>query len=129
MARNKTAVYQRVRVDVPRSRGGTHWVCLVAVVVVPAFVLGLLFVRLNSDHAQMSRRITEMRRDFGLRSKELENLRVEVEMYRKGNRILSQARAMGLDLRPPERGQVIRVRNGVPVRGGSGHPEAVVATR
>jgi hypothetical protein len=59
-----------------------------------------------------------MRRDFGLRSKELLNLGLEVEMYRNGSRIFTQIERLGLGLRMPERGQVTRVRGGAaPLRG------------
>lgn len=124
------AIYQRVRVESGAGRGGGGLLgFLLMAVLLPVFALGLLYVKLNSDQVRMSRRTSVLRREFGQGSKELTNLRVEVEMYSKGTRILSRARAMGLDLQPPRRGQVVRVRNGAPLQGPESPGERIVADR
>ena len=130
MVRNRPVLYRRVRVDpvAENARAGMASFVLV-LIILPVFVLGLVFVKLNSDQVKLKRQLTEMRRDFGLRSKELANLELEVEMYRNGSRIFSQIQRLGLGLRMPERGQVIRVRNGapVPVRRSQDHTGAALA--
>lgn len=116
MARTRPVMYKRVRVDeiAPGPRlGALGYVLLV--VVLPVFLLGLAFVKLNSDQVTLRRRLTEMRRDFGLRSKEQANLQLEVEMYRNSARIFSQVQRLNLGLQMPAHGQVTRVRRGVPV--------------
>jgi hypothetical protein len=127
--RSKPPMYKRVRVDPleEKGRGGVAGYVIV-LIVLPAFVLGLAFIKLNSEQVKLKRQLTEMRRDFGLRSKEQANLELEVEMYRNGSRIFAQIQRLGLGLRMPERGQVVRVRGGTaPQRGSQDRADAEVA--
>lgn len=128
MVRAKPVMYRRVRVDEiesGRRPGVIGYVMLV--VIVPVFLLGLAFVKLNSDQVKLRRQLTEMRRDYGLRSKEQANLELEVEMYRNSARIFSQVQRLGLGLQMPTLGQVTRIRSGAPVAARrAGEPLAVV---
>lgn len=129
LGRGKPVMYKRVRVDPLEAQGRVGVTGYVLVLIVlPAFLLGLAFVKLNSDQVKLKRRLTEMRRDFGLRSKELANLDLEVEMYRNGSRIFTQIQRLNLGLRMPEQGQVVRMRgSAAPVRGGQERTETQVA--
>ena len=117
--RSKPVMYKRVRVSPLEEKGGVGVTGYVIVLILlPAFLLGLAFVKLNSEQVKLRRQLTEMRRDFGLHSKEQANLELEVEMYRNGSRIFAQIERLGLGLRMPERGQVMRIRGGAaPLRG------------
>ncbi len=130
MVRKRPAVYKRVRVeDLPESRGLGVVGHILLVVVLPAFLLGLGYVKLTSDQVALRRELTEMRRTYALRTKEQTNLELEVEMFRNGARIFSQVERLGLGLQMPARGQVIRVRDGASVsqaRGLSAAPPAVM---
>jgi hypothetical protein len=119
--RSKRVMYERVRVDPLEEKGRVGIAGYVIVLIVlPAFLLGLAFIKLNSEQVKFRRQLTEMRRDFGLHSKEQANLELEVEMYRNGSRIFTQIQRLGLGLRMPEQGQVMRVHGGVArPRGGS----------
>jgi hypothetical protein len=128
--RSRPALYKRVRVNPVEEKARVGMASYVLMlIIVPVFVLGLVFVKLNSDQVKLKRQLSEMRRDFGLRSKELANLDLEVEMYRNGSRIFSQIQRLGLGLRMPERGQVVRVRGGaeVPQRRSQDHSGAELA--
>lgn len=130
MASRKTTRYKRVRVDHLEKKGGASLLAYFAVlIIIPVFVMGLLYVKLTSDQVKMKRELSRVRREFGLRSKELANLRVEEEMYRNGKRILSQVKEMGLKLQAPGRGQVIRVRRGRPIPGVPVSADKIVAGR
>lgn len=113
MGRSRPVMYKRVRVDPLQEKGRVGVTGYVIVlIIIPVFVLGLAFIKLNSEQVKLKRHLSEMRRDFGLRSKELANLELEVEMYRNGSRIFAQVQRLGLGLRMPERGQVMRMRGG-----------------
>jgi hypothetical protein len=130
MARRQQRQYKRVRVDAVEAKPGGGVVgYLATVVILPVFILGLLYVKLNSDEVKLKRRLTQVRREYGLRSKELANLRLEAEMYRDGNHVRRQVDHMGLALGEPDHGQVIRMPAGIPVRSGTVRPDAVVAGR
>ena len=130
MVRTKPVMYKRVRVDEIQTRRGPGLMLYFALfVLLPAFLLGLCYVRLNSDQVKLRRQLTDMRRQFGLRSKEQANLELEVEMYRNGSRIMSQVRQLRLNLQVPELGQVTRVSNGSPTVAGRPRSDAVVVGR
>jgi len=130
MARRKPKQYRRVRVDaIEPASGGNVLGFLAVLIIVPVFVLGLIYVKLNSDEVKLKRELSHMRRVFGLRSKELANLRVEAEMYRDGNHIGNHMKTMGLELGEPDHGQVIRMPAGTPLHRGVLRSDAVVAER
>lgn len=127
--RTRPVMYKRVRVSPLEGKGrvGVNG-AVAAVTILLAFALGLAFIKLNSEQVKHMRQLTEMRRDFGLRSKEKTNLELEVEMYRNGSRIFSQIQRLGLGLRMPEQGQVVRMRGAAaPLRGHQGQAGAELA--
>ena len=130
MARRKATQYKRVRVETDDSAtAGGVLGYLAVLIILPVFLLGLVYVKLNSDQVKMKRELTRMRHEFGLKSKELANLRVEVEMYRDGDHIGKHVITMGLDLDEPEYGRVIRMPAGIPVRPRPAPVDAMVADR
>ena len=130
MVRTRPAKYERVRVTNLNDKHGLGLLGYMALILIlPTFLLVLAFVRLNSDQVKLKRQLSEMRRDFGLRSKEMANLGLEVEMFRNGSRIFAQVQRLGLGLQMPQRGQVIRVRGGVPAPAPRPQRDDVLAER
>ncbi len=130
MGRSSRVVrWERVRVSPLEAKSRSGLVRgMVALTVALAFGLVLVFVRLNSEQVKLKRQVTELRRGFGLRSKEIENLGLEVEMYRSGSRIFAQIQRLRLGLRMPEPGQVIRMRgSAAPARGSRNQGETELA--
>lgn len=126
---NRPVMWERVRVSSleEKSRMGVTGGAAVLTILL-ALGLGLAYIRLNSEQVKLKRQVTDMRRDFGLHTKEIENLGLEVEMYRNGTRIFAQIQRLGLKLQMPEPGQVIRMGGGAaPSRGSQNRNGAELA--
>jgi cell division protein FtsL len=118
----------RLRSDVRPPAGGraSFWFVVLLVLAVVSGV-ALTYIRFNSEQVKMGRRLRALRREFALRSKELENLRIEVESYKNGAYIRAAVRNMQLGLREPDTGQVRRVRNGQLIPTGDWLQESMLA--
>lgn len=106
-AEKSVRMYQ-ARVHMGDRRGGAFLLPLLALLLIGC-LSALTFVWLNSQQDHMGRQIRETRKQIALRSKELENLRVEVESYKRGRYIHRAVSQLGLELREPLPGQVHRV--------------------
>jgi hypothetical protein len=128
--RTRPVLYQRVRVDPLAERRRLGMMGYVALfILVPVFAVVLAYVKMSSDQVKLRRHLSELRREFGQKGMAQQNLELEAEMYRNSTRIFAQVQRLGLGLQMPQRGQVIRVRNGAPVSGNGVRAEAVVAER
>jgi len=102
----------RLKADMEPHVGRASFWFMVLLVLAVVSGVALMYIRFNSEQVKMGRELRTLRREFALRSKELENLRVEVESYKSGSYIRTAVRSMQLGLREPDKGQVRRVRNG-----------------
>lgn len=102
----------RLRSDVRPATGRASFWFVVLLVLTVVSGVALMYIRFNSEQVKMGRKLRSLRREFALRAKELENLRIEVESYKNGAYIRTAVRTMQLGLREPGNGQVRRVRDG-----------------
>jgi hypothetical protein len=80
-----------------------------AVLVGIALAALLAYVGLRSATEVQQRQLSQLRKEYGISSKEAENLGIELESYKSGSYVLSAVNRLGLGLRPPYPGQVRRV--------------------
>ena len=110
MAAHRGRRYRRydcqVNVDAGNKRFRWHCVALFAVILAGA----LSYVWLRSEQERLGRDIQGQRSKFAVRTKELVNLRMEMEGYKSGKYILTAVDRLGLELRAPLPGQVRRVK-------------------
>jgi len=103
----------RCRVDTAAApRGGS--LCYCAGVLVFLMLVSLAFVWCRSEHARLDKHLQGLRREFGVRAKAEENMRMEVEAYRSGEYVLTAVDQLALGLRLAKPQQVRRVQLAAP---------------
>jgi len=72
-------------------------------------VAGITFVWLRSATDRLNRSLQEKRQSYSVGTKQMENLRMELESYKNPHYITDKVTRMNLGLRPPFPGQVRRI--------------------
>jgi cell division protein FtsL len=112
MMRTNTRNYRQrtLQAQVPKtaSPSALRYVLLIML----ACSMGLACVWLRSATEKTSKTLQKKRREFALKRKETENLRLELETFKSGRHIYQAVAQMNLQLREPLPGQVRRVANG-----------------
>ncbi len=99
--------YSRLRTDAGTVKGGVSWRMFLALAI--AVGAALLFVWLRSSVETMNKELQLTRHKLAVRTKEVENLRMQLESYTRDNYILAAVEKYNLGLRPAEQGQVRRI--------------------
>jgi len=100
--------HQPCQVVLKTTAGSVRWGGLVILLLL--LTTALAFVWCKSGQERTGRQVQRLRQQFAVKAKEAENLRLELERYRRGDYILSEVQRLGLDLRPADPDQVRRVR-------------------
>ena len=108
-SRTEIRKYRRYHCRVETASDGHPLIWYLLVVLLLAGSAAMAFAWLQSERAGMGRELQRLRREFAVTAKEVENLKMEVESYRGGTYILSAVDTLGLKLRHPLPGQVVRV--------------------
>lgn len=117
--------YQPCQVVLKGHVGGFRWYGLGIVVLL--LVTALTYVWCRSGQEKTGRKVERLRRQFAVKAREAENLRMELERFRRGDYILAEVRRRGMNLRPADPRQVRRVRLNTPRRADEFGPESMVA--
>ncbi len=99
------------RVDTVPVSSKSRW-CCVGISLFALFA-ALAFVWLQSDQQRTYKELQKIQHKLFLKGKEVENLGMQLEGYTSGKYVLTTVDRLGLNLRPPVRGQVCRVSRGV----------------
>ncbi len=117
--------YQPCNVDFGLATSRFRWSCVAFLLFV--MVTALAFVWCRSSRDRTGRTVQRLRRQFSLKAKEAENLRMELEKYRGGSYILREVNRLGLGLRPADPQQVRRLEFRPPLSPDEWRTDRVVA--
>lgn len=124
-ARQHDRRYRRYQCRVDTGAAPRGSLCYCAGVLVFLMLVSLVFVWCRSEHARLDKQLQGLRREFGVKAKEVENIRMEVEAYRSGKYVLTAVEQLALGLRPANPQQVRRVEGGSSVDGRWREPPVV----
>ena len=100
--------YRRYQCRVDTSAAPRGSLCYCAGVLVFLMLVSLTFVWCRSAHGRLDKELQGLRRQFGAKAKEVENMHMEVETYRSGRYVLTAVEKLALGLRPANPQQVRR---------------------
>jgi cell division protein FtsL len=102
--------YRRQSLRVERTDASHPVLWRVSLLLLLSLVLGSYYVSLTQRRDNLEKSVRESRQKVAETAKEIENVKVQLESFKRGSYILTKAEELKLGLRQPFSGQVKRIK-------------------